>query len=153
MTPSLGNKFPAKYRQDFCDSHLKKGAVLKIHVEFSRPPKIKRFAVLGIDENCGKALVSFINTEINPNVLCLKHLQDLQLPLPCQDTPYLDRDSYLNCSYLREVDLEWVRNKLVSDPSIYLGQMSPTDLSRIARKIRGAKTIKTKVKKKYGFVS
>ena len=72
MTSRLGEKFPLQHRKQFCDRHLKKGAILRFNIDFTDPPKIKRLVVLGINRRLGKVAISVINTEINPNVLRTK---------------------------------------------------------------------------------
>jgi hypothetical protein len=61
ITPRLGDRFPKEYRESFCKQHLKIGAVLRLHVSQTTPPKIKRFVVLGINEDDVSVALLFIN--------------------------------------------------------------------------------------------
>lgn len=152
MISPLGDKFPLQYRKQFCNRHLKKGAVLRFNIDFTDPPKIKRLVVLGINERFAKIAVSVINTEINPNVIKTKDLQDLQLSLESHSRSYLDHDSYLDCSRLFEIDLQFIRNKIIAEIDVYLGQMADIDIRNTEAKIISARTIPLKLKKSYGFI-
>lgn len=152
MTSPLGDKFPLQYRKQFCDRHLKKGAVLRFIIDFTEPPKIKRLVVLGVNERLGRVAVCVINTEINPNVLRTKELRDLQLTLESHGRFYLDHDSYLDCSKIFERDLQFIRNKIIADMGVYLDQMSDVDIRSAEAKISSARTIPVKLKKRYGFL-
>ena len=152
MTSRLGEEFPLQHRKQFCDRHLKKEAVLRFNIDFTDLPKIKRLVVLGINRRLGKVAISVINTEINPNVLRTKELRDLQLPLKSHGRPYLDHDSYLDCSRIFERDIESIRNTIITDIDTYLDQMSNIDIRSAEVKIRSARTIPVKLKKRYGFI-
>ena len=96
--------------------------------------------------------ISVINTEINPNVLRTKELRDLQLPLKSHGRSYLDHDSYLDCSRIFERDIQSIRNTIITDIDTYLDQMSNIDIRSAEVKIRSARTIPVKLKKRYGFI-
>jgi len=150
MTPRLGDQFPPKYREDFCKSHLIKGAVLKTYVEETVPPKIKLFVIWGMEESFNKIGVSFINSDIA--YIRNKWLRDLQHPLLSRNNPFLTRDSFLDCSRIYEKNFKVVRDLFIEDIDIFLGNISHGDLLASEDIIRNAKTIELKLKRRYGFI-
>ena len=149
MTPRLGGQFPPKYREEFCKSHLIKGAVLRTYVEETVPPKIKLFVIWGVEESLNKIGVSFINSDIAS--IRSQWLQDLQHPLLSRNNPFLVCDSFLDCSRIYEKDFKVVRDLFTENTDIFLGNISPGDLLASEDIIRNAKTIEVKLKRRYGF--
>ena len=150
MTPSSSNRFPLQWRKAFCARHLKKGAVLRFHIELTDPPKIKRVVMWGFDESLDKIGLSFINSDISN--IRKPYFVSLQYHLPADGRDYLDRDSYLDCSRIYETSLQEVRNLLVDDPRRHLGDVSSDDLSKASKLITRATTIERKLKRRYGFI-
>jgi hypothetical protein len=150
MTPRLGNQFPSSIREDFCKRKLIQGAVLRTMAEETNPPKIKLFVVWGAEESLNKIGVSFINSEIQS--IKTAKLKALQHPLLLKNNPFLDHNSFLDCSKIYEKDLQKVRDLFIGDTGIYLGDISPGDLSAAKQIIKNAITIETKLKKRYSFV-
>lgn len=150
MTPRLGDQFPSKFREEFWKRKLIRGAVLRAWMEETVPPKFKLFVVWGIEESLNKIGVSFINREITS--IKTPWLQSLQHPLLLNNNPFLTHDSFLDCSRIYEKDLKKVRDLLMEDTEIFLGDISYEDLSTAEQIIQNATTIETKFKKRYGFV-
>ena len=47
--PNFGDFLPKDLKEGFASTNLKVGAVLKYHVAFTNPPKIKRLLAVGFD--------------------------------------------------------------------------------------------------------
>ncbi|MBW2147874.1 MAG: hypothetical protein JRI22_12705 [Deltaproteobacteria bacterium] len=152
MKFSLGKNFPLKLRRNSFDRLIHKGAVFRVFIPWIAPPKPKRFVVWGVYKERGQFALSFINTEINPNVLPTEELQRLQLLLQSEGRPYLDNDSHLDCADIKEKKIQWLKREFGENPRIHLGEMSPEDISKAEEKIIRARTIKPKLKKRYGFI-
>jgi len=150
MTARLGDHFPPQYREDFCKRNLIRGAVLRAQTELTVPPKIKLFVVWGLEESLNQIGVSFINREIrsikNPR------LQALQHPLLSKNNTFLTYDSFLDCSKIYEKELKKVRDLLIEDTQVFLGNISSKDLFVAEKIIRNATTIEVKLKRRYGFI-
>ena len=146
MKPFLGDNFPKEYRISFCNQHLKPGAVFRLFVPHTTPKKIKRFVVIGINEAVFSIGLLFINSETNPNY------KNLNLFLTEDKRAYLDKDSYLDCSWLYEWDLTILKRKFIANPRIYLGQLSEIEMAKATQLIITAKTIKRKLKQRYNFL-
>lgn len=121
-------------------------------VDDTNPPKIKRFVIIGINE--GVALVGylFINTSINPNVFRTEDLKKLHLPLSKDGRPYIDYDSFLDCSHIYEMSIEKLEDVFSQDYETYLDQVSDDDMAQIRELIKAARTIPAKTKKRYGII-
>ena len=150
MTARLGDHFPPEVREDFFKRNLVKGAVLRAQTELTVPPKIKLFVVWGLAESLNQIGISFINREIsfvkNPK------LQTLQYPLFSINNPFLTYDSYLDCSKIYEKNLKKVRDLLMANNKVFLGNISSNDLLAAEKIIQNAPTIEHKLKRKYGFI-
>ncbi len=138
-------------KKQFAEENLKIGAVLKYHVTFTIPPKTKRIIIVGID-NQRVALASvLINTEINPNRFPTTELKNLHLELKSEDRIYLDHTSFVDCSQIFEQDIADLKKMLIEDSSVHLGELSEEDIDTVVNKIKNAKTIPIKTKKKFGL--
>ena len=147
MTSPLGESFPEEFRKKFCQDHLIPGAVLRIRSSHTTPPKIKRCVVLAIKDESVSIALTYINTK-KPSSTYLRQWQWL---LTCEEREYLDHDSYLDCAQLYEEDLIKIRRMMIDDTGVYLGRMSNEDFFEAKRRVASAKTIPSKLKKKYGL--
>lgn len=143
--------FPDELKEQIANNNLKVGAVLRIPVSFTTPPKVKRLIIVGFDsQNIALASV-LINSEINPNKFPTQRLKDLHLELDENNRDYLDHTSYVDCSQIREMEVTSIKSMLMDDPAICIGALDTTDLTNVIDKIKTAHTISNKVKKKFGF--
>jgi hypothetical protein len=126
--------------------------VLRLHVNDTKPPKIKRFVIVGETKDQITLAIVWINSKINLNVNRSKELQDLQIKLTWSDErPYLEKDSFVNCSLIIEKSKSEFEKFIQDDPSKIIGELSSKDLQIVLNKLRSAPTIKPKVKKKFGL--
>lgn len=151
MTPKLGARFPSTTQNDFKKRTLSPGAVFRIKVTDTKPPKTKRILVLAIDKEVVSVGSLYINTEINGRVLRTHELQRLQMPLAAEGRVYLDHDSFLDCSQLHELPLMELQRLYDSNIEAYLGHMSTEDLAHAKKLAGNARTIEEKLKRKYGL--
>ena len=127
------------------------GTVVRVRVEDTFPPKIKRLIVVGIDADSVLLATVFINSEINPNVLSTDELKRLQLKLEATDRPYLDRDSYADCSDVRERKQSDIQSLLANDPTCHIGNVSAEDMRIVKGLIKSARTVSVRIKKKFSL--
>jgi len=145
MTLSLGDAFPSSFKDSFSNRKLKPGAVFRLHVPHTTPPKIKRFVVLGIDANKIELAFIFINSNPAPNPA----LRSLQLRLPVGKCPFLDHDSYLDCSQVYEWELQTVKNQLMNSLDVHIGELNSGILKNACNAVASAKTVAKRLKNKY----
>ncbi len=148
---NLGSFFPDELNEILITNSLKVGSVLRLHVLDTTPPKIKRFIIIGISKDKISLATVYINSNLNINVFRNTKLQGLQLELNESGREYLDKDSFVDCSTIKEKSYTDLKNALQELPIKNIGTVSDTDLNQIVNKIRGAETISPVVKKRYKF--
>jgi len=148
----LGDSFPPEYRINFCKRRLKKGAVLRTTVDFTNPPKIKRFLIVGLSKENESVGVIVFNSKINLNIHHAEALRYLQLKFKPDGKEYLDHASFLDCSIIYELKADTLLKKMVDDIGAVLGEMAEDDLIIVFERLKNAKTIPAKIKRKYGIV-
>jgi hypothetical protein len=86
-------------RLDFFRSKYGTGLVIKLFCHFTIPPKEKRLLVVSISP---EPLLLVINSEINEYKQKRPHLRQQQVCLRQSENDFLDHDSYLDCSRVRD---------------------------------------------------
>lgn len=148
---SLGDLFPKGLKDQIITGNLKVGSVFRIFDNTTKPPKIKRFIVVGLSQDNVMFATVFINTEINPNMFPTPELQALHLPLDINGRPYLDHSSYVDCSQIFEKKVEEVKSAYENDMQSHLGDLATEDLKAVKGIIKNTRTISVKKKKEYGL--
>ncbi len=146
-----GDSFPDKFKSNFSNRNLAIGKVLRLKVKDTNPPKIKRFIIVGFSEDKFTLASVYINSEINTNINWSLEQQELQLELTSDNREYLDKTSYIDCSQLIIRGYDEINSIVKSRPESVLGEVSRTDLELIVKKLKEARTIKGKIKKRYGL--
>lgn len=149
---SFGDFLPKETKEQLANENFKVGSVLKYHVDFTTPPKIKRVIIVGFDAERVLFASVFINSEINPKIFPSKELQDLHIAFDAVNREYLSHSSFVDCSNLIEQDIAAIKQKLSDSPDMHLGFLSEADLNEVQSKIKGAKTIALEIKEKYGLI-
>lgn len=148
---SLGDSFPDKFKSDFSESNIAIGKVLRLKVKDTNPPKIKRFVIVRFSEDKYTLASVYINSEINPNINWSIEQQELQLKLTPDTREYLSKTSYVDCSRLIIKDYQEILSIVEARPESVLGELNESDLKHVAEKLKEARTIKGKLKKRYGL--
>jgi hypothetical protein len=151
MTP-IGSQFPPEYLDSFVERAIQPGSVLRFHVEFTTPPKVKRLVVLSRCDNSVCVGFMLINSEINPNIFRNDRLRRLHLPLFVNHCSFLDHDSFLDCSDIKEMTLEEMKDLIRQDASRHLGNLDDGVFQSAVALLKEADTIKTKIKRKYNLL-
>ncbi|MGK7345036.1 MAG: hypothetical protein ACNS63_04430 [Candidatus Nitrospinota bacterium M3_3B_026] len=150
---SFRDKFPREWLSGLAEKHFKPGVVLRFHVKDTYPPKIKRLVVIAIDRKSDGFLAVYFNSSVNPHVLRTDHQRQLQIFFEkTEDRPYLARGSYLDCSNVHEFPLSKIKGSLTGNPGKWIGALSGEELEQAIGKLRGAKTVSPKIKKRYGLL-
>lgn len=129
---------------------VKVGAVIRAFVEDTTPPKIKRFIVVGINEPESKVAIVYINSEYDPEKIP-PHLQGSHTMVETKHCPFLDYDSFVDCSDLREKGLDKIKKSLNKNPSIQIGTIPAQQLDNIMLILKKSKIISTHDKKRFGL--
>lgn len=91
---TLGDFFPDSFREEFSQARgILPGDVIRIHCDFTTPPKFKLLVIVC----CDPLLVLIVNSEIHDYIQTNQNLLDCQVDLPESDHDFLDHDSHVNC--------------------------------------------------------
>ena len=148
---NLGDYFPEDIRDDFAVNSFKPGVVLRFFVTDTTPPKVKRLIIIAVENNEITAATLFINSEINPEIINSEELRKLQYKILAADCNFLDHDSYIDCSSLKERTSESILKLLRQSSKTHLGELNPNDFAQVKKLVKEAKTIPLRVKKKFGL--
>ena len=149
---SLGSCFPDYLRENFSARQITPGSVLRIYASSTTPPKIKRIVILAITDDNICVGYLFVNSEINPNCFPTPELRRLHLPLQTVGRTYLDHDSYLDCSDVKEIPFNELKEILSNDPQKHIGKLSDSDFKQATELVKSALTISKKQKQKYRII-
>ncbi len=148
---NLGELFPENMKSNFVNQNLQVGKVLKCFVEFTTPPKEKRFVILGVNEEKELLGVVLINSEINFNVMHTPILEGLQYELKSKNNDFLEHDSFIDCSQLHKISHERLKEVLQNDMQNILGEIKQQDLINVITLVQNAPTILPKTLKMFGL--
>jgi hypothetical protein len=65
---------------------------------------------------------------------------------------YLDYDSFADCSQIYKKEFNDLRNQLIDNPSIHIGQLSQKDIESVLKLIKSARTISIKTKREFNLL-
>lgn len=147
----FADAFSDNQREEFAKRNLKIGAVIKVFVSETTPPKEKRLVLVGISYDQIYYASIFINSEVNPNIFPTESLKNLHIKLKSENRAYLDHDSFADCSQLVKRKADWLLEIISNDPSKIIGQLSEEDLKSLQLKIKTASTITPALKKMFGL--
>lgn len=141
----LGDSFPPDARRDYVSKQLAPGAVLYLDVDFTSPPKPK-YVVLACLAPTPLLLV--INSQVNPNVEGDPARAGLHLELPVADYPFLDHDSFLDCSRTYALSAgAGGTEQVVADLGRIRGELNSTDRQRVVGLVGSARTLPPRVQR------
>ena len=146
---NLGDSFPKKLRNEFAQKNICIGSVIRVPVQDTTPPKIKRLIIVGIEEDNVLLATAFINSEININILNTPELTSLQYGLQTLNCDFIDRDSFVDCSIIKERKIQKLKEYISNNPNAVMGELEEKDLERIKGLLISATTIPIHLKKKY----
>lgn len=149
---NLGDLFPDDLKDQFADDNFKISAVLKYHVGSTNPPKYKRLIIIGFDAQKVFLASVFINSEINLNIFRTQKAKNQHLELDVNNRNYLDKTSFADCSQIKVEDVATIRDLIVNNPSVHIGELSSSDLADVFDKIKNSPTITPKEKRKFGLI-
>ncbi|WP_052503478.1 hypothetical protein [Lacinutrix sp. Hel_I_90] len=148
----LGDYFSKKEKKSLLlPEGIVLGTVLRAFVDFTNPPKIKRFIVIGFNEDNITLASVLINSELNLNVNYNSELQSHQIPLECEGKEYLLTDSYVDCSEIHNIEKQTIEESLQKDPHTAIGKVEKKELNTIIRTIINSEVVKGKYKRKCGL--
>ena len=148
---SLGDFFPDNLKNDFAKRNIDLGNALLIKVPDFTITYDKYIIVVAKDDNEISIAYVVINSEVNLNVAYNSYLKSLHLKIDKKNHPFLKKDSFVDCSKLREFPIQTVVDFLIKNPERAVGNVSSSVLKAIHIKVSSASTIEPFMKKKFGF--
>ncbi|MFH1112560.1 MAG: hypothetical protein V1792_01440 [Pseudomonadota bacterium] len=138
----LGEAFPPGLAIQITDQNIKRGLVVRDHLQAMKPPKIKRFVLVGLDVASMTAKIAIINSKIPPFAVGKPRLESLQIPLsPVGYAELVNHDSFINCMEVISVDFQKLRKRLYDQDAQILGHLSDADTKLVISKLLSAKSI------------
>lgn len=148
---SLGDLLPKNLKDEVISGNLKVGSVFRIFDNSTNPPKIKRFIIVGKSNERIMFATVYINTEINPHLFPTPELRALHLSLQVNNRPYLEHDSFADCSQIFEKSVDEIKAAYEADMQSHLGDLSTEDLKEVKKIIKETRTISLRKKKEFGL--
>lgn len=149
---SLGDFFSDDLKEEFAQRNIDLGNAILIKIPDFDINYDKFIVVVSKDqENVSLAFV-VINSDTNVNVNYSPYLKSLQVGIDQQNHDFLERDSFVDCSKLREFPIQHVVDFLIEKPKRAVGNVSEDVLRSIHLTITTARTIERITKVKYGFI-
>jgi len=138
---------PIVFNNDNFDNLLQIGTVVAIEENGINHPKLN--IILDISNGYISVASVFINSGIDPSRISSAESRALQLPITPDECPFLDHDSFVDCSRIHDKSYSEYRNVVINSMSKRKGVISNTLLQTIFEKVRQSTNISPKQKKKF----
>lgn len=148
---SLGDFFPDDLKNQFAKRNIDLGSAILIKIPDFLINYDKYIIVVAKDNAEENIAYVVINSEANQNVAYNAYLKSLHIKIDKVNNPFLIKDSFVDCSSLREFSIETVVEFLKNNPKRAVGNVSSDVLQSIHTTIISARTIEPYIKRKFGF--
>ena len=136
---SLGSSFPPAYRKAQIERQLKPGSVIKLIRKMDDGQfHEKRYVVMHVDE---RTITCVINSDIGAFVRARPTLLKCQVSMPKVTHVYMQHDSHVDCSRLRQFATSDVVLELMNKPDWVLGKITIDLRDEIVGAIKFSETI------------
>src|SRR2546426_997665 len=140
----LGEHFPPGEKLAHVRRSLKPGAVLRLFCPFTTPPKEKYCILVCIEP---QPVVFVVNSEISRWLRQRPALRDCQVTLHHEQHPFLEHDSYVNCTHARmDFSLQEIEEQLIENLDKLKDHISEGERDGIIYAVEAGKTIEQRVK-------
>lgn len=116
-------------------NHLRVGAVLHKHCDFTTPPKDKFLVVASLEP---RLLVLLINSEIN-QFYVQQRLDHFHVPIPKAEHDFLTHDSYTNCVEAHTAfDCSQIKQEVIDNyTKVFKGWLTDECLEAVYHAVKG----------------
>jgi hypothetical protein len=121
---SLGDFFPDDLKNQFAKRNIDLGSAILIKIPAFNISYDKYIIVVAKDSKKEYLAYVVINSEANPNFAYNSYSKSLQLKINKVDNPFLEKDSFVDCSNLREFSISTVVEFLKNNPERAVGNIS-----------------------------
>jgi hypothetical protein len=123
------------------------GEVIRIFVYDTNPPKVKYLLIVG---SCSQEIATvFINSDSPAHLP--PYLRGVHVPIATHNCPFLQHDSFIDCSDIRDRPKDEINKILQKDPGRNHGSIPRNVLSVVMTTLKNSMTIPTDAKIKYGL--
>jgi|GEM_PF-793644 len=134
--------FPLSKQKQLIWDAIQPGSVIKLHCNFTKPPKEKRMVIVSTDPAIG---IFLINSKISNFVLINKALLQSQIPLANKNYSFIEHDSYLDCKDIfKDFSYAEIEKTLRNDYSRFLGKIDNQLRDLIVNACLGSATLEQK---------
>ena len=146
---NLGDFFPDDLKAKFAENNIDIGQSILIKIPGFQVNYDKYIVVVALSDT--RLAFVVINSEININLFPTEYLKSLHVPIDAANHPFLDHDSYINCSALDSFERSEIIQYLIAHPEKAVGNVNDDILRKIHYTLSIATTIKRHVKREFGF--
>lgn len=155
--PSFYDLLNPQNKEKLITTQLKQGCVFRMHLASEEGVKDKNpgdngrnkfFVVLGVTQSGDVIGIVLINSNINSNLP--KELKDLHYPLLAKDHDFLTRNSFVDCSQIKEIKRD--RFASMFNVSSQKGIIKEKDIELIIGAVKSSGLIPVKQLKKFGLL-
>ena len=147
---NLADFFPQDIKDDFARRNIDVGKTLLVEIPDFNISYRKYWIIIAVSPSYIAGVV--VNTEINKNIFWNEQLRELNIPILQKENPFLQYDSFVDCSKIRKCPSEEIQKAITENPKIVVGNITDILLKKIHITITNAKTISKKDKKEFGFI-
>ena len=148
----LSDLFPQSFRDDFAERNIQVGSVIRVFVKDTTPPKVKYFIVIGFSDDKVLLGTVFINSTINQNIFNTEYLKGLNIPLDSQMYDFIDHNSFVDCSDIKERSFAEIKQLISNDSECSKGVVFNETMKIISTTLANASTISLNKKRKFGIL-
>ena len=149
---TLGDFFGDSHKDAFAEQAIRAGAVVKVWLTTTTPPKEKRIIIVGTTVSGDYLGVVLINSDINWNVHRNRDIIDFQYFLRAEECDFLDHDSYADCLNLHEISRSRVVAEVLGDFQKALGQVDDEVYAEMLTRVKSSPAITPKIRKRFGLI-
>ena len=149
---NLGDFFSAEMKKQFAENNINIGATLLVRIsDFN--VKYPKYIILVAENNNNNFLAYVvINTKINSNIFPTEYLKSLHVKIDKANHNFLDYDSFVDCTKLREFLKKDVIDFITNNPKKVVGNVTDIIMKKIQNTITRTRTIDEFTKKKFGYL-
>jgi hypothetical protein len=149
---SLGDFFPEDLKQKFAERNVDIGQSILIKIKTFNVNYDKYIILIAVDNQLSEFGAVIINSEINENVFPTSYLQSLHIEIDVANHPFLEINSFVNCSEIKSFPKQQLIDFLKSNPERLVGNITQSVLKKIHLTLMDAKTITIIEKRRYGLI-
>lgn len=149
---NLGDFFSDDFKKIFAKRNVNLGSSILIKVDEVNVDYPKYIIVIGTNDSEDKLGYVIINSKTNTNVFRTKYLQGLNIEIHCSDHPFLEWDSTVDCTDIKEFILSDVVTFITNNPDKLVGNLTDLKLIEVLETINQASTISRELKIKYSIL-